>query len=182
MAQRRTEALRKWAHEEAFVRGDEWPHIPCHAILETLDRLCDEIDDIAPANPTLEEVSGSLNELIHMSSPDALGDISALKAEQDRFAERTEGYIRSVWDMAQEMSAHEFEELLDQAYEASIEQWETRDQYDPSPALRIHQALFHIAKISLFSRWGPIGIREKKGLVCWLVATGRLPVEQGGGC
>lgn len=185
MKQGSTAELRRWAHEEAFVRGDECPHITCDEILETLDRLCDEIDGTTEQKRTIDTI---LQELMAVSKkyPEGRRE-SRIRAEEgciqerrrrarERLITRMRTYLYAAWQLSQESTKYDFHRALDETYAATCEVWELHasDTFDT----RVRRVLAHVTSTDICDQYHhPIDMKTKKGLVCWIIATSRLSME-----
>lgn len=171
MPERRTEAIRRWAHEEAFTRAGDPPDITCDEILQTLDELCDEVDGTRPRQRTIDHLLISLNRVMAANPAPGLG---GLDVARDGLCARMRQCLYAAWAASKRCGPYEFDRLLTEALDATIETWETRCGSTIDSCVRA--ALAHIACVPMADhRRRPLDVRVKKGLVCWLVATSRLP-------
>lgn len=168
---RKTERLRRWAHEDAFIRGDEPPHISCDEILKTLDGLCDEIDGKHNEPTSLKDAIANVDRIMGI---DVTQPHDYPPTEHEKLATRMRTYIRAIQDMREQTSDYEFGITLCEAYEAVIDMWEMA--HDMSLDQRIRTVLAHISLVSLHDRYRqPLKVKERKGLVCWLITHEILP-------
>lgn len=184
MNQGSTAELRRWAHEDAFVRGDEYPHITCDNILETLDRLCDEIDGTTEQERTIDTI---LQELMTISSKypgekqeRRIREEGCIRERRmrarERLIARMRTYLHAAWRLSHESTKYDFHRALDEAYDATCDVWELHDSdtFDT----RVRHALAHVTSTDICDQYHhPIDMKTKKGLVCWIIATSRLSME-----
>lgn len=159
--------LRRWAHEDAFVRGDEPPHISCDEILATIDALCDEIDGRAPKAPSIDHYLTVIWRVVN-------ADKNATPEMRERIGSRLVRYLNTARRLAQELGEYRFETLCLAAYEATIDVWDLTQ--DEDACRRLCRLMEHVTCVDLSKANARTDLAciEKKALAAYLVATGRL--------
>lgn len=160
--------LRRWAHEDAFIRGDEPPRIACDEILATIDALCDEIDGHAPKAPSIDHYLTVIWRVVNT-------DQNTTPEMRERIGSRLVRYLNTARSLAQELGEYRFETLCLAAYEATIDVWDLTQ--DEATCRRLCRLMAHITCVDLSKANARTDLAcvEKKALAAYLVATGRLP-------
>lgn len=173
MGQTITAEIRRWAHEDAFVRGDDCPRLTCDEILETLDRLCDEIDGTTKQEHTIDTI---LQALMMTSGKHPVEQRKGRILARELLIAQMRSYLYAAWRLNQESTEYTFSRALTEAYDATCDVWELHagDTFDT----RVRHALAHVTSAAICDQYRrPIDTETKKGLVCWLIATSRLSME-----
>lgn len=173
MQQTKTKELRRWAHEDAFVRGDEYPRITCDEILATIDAIADEIDGKTETDPSIDKILTLLRKVSNENPAPGSRD---LQISREGLIARMRAYLHSAYEMYKCVNRYAFGKMLEDAYEATIDTWELHE--GASFDHRVRSVLAHICCVPLQDYYrSPIPIREKKGLACWLIATDQLTMR-----